>query len=121
MKGPAEQFRDGGLPRQEPRCLKGPLLLPGLLPSGSAAEERKTADREKQEGEDDEETRALSSGSSGWTEATTLSANYTPEEEPKKPMVPSRDEGDNLREAGRKCQPRFRRSVADTGAWSFRR
>ncbi|KAJ1117283.1 hypothetical protein NDU88_005483 [Pleurodeles waltl] len=86
----------------------------------SAAVERKTADLEKQEGEDDGESRADSSGSSSGAEVTVLSAVYTAEEEPKKPVVPSRDEGDDLREAGRECQPRFRRSVADAGAWSFR-
>ncbi|KAJ1151650.1 hypothetical protein NDU88_004430 [Pleurodeles waltl] len=95
-------------------------LLPGLLASGSAAEERKTAEREKQEGEDDGESRAVSSICSSWAEVTAPSADYSPEEEPKKPVVPSRDEGDNLREAGCECQPRFRRSVADAGAWGFR-
>ncbi|KAJ1160064.1 hypothetical protein NDU88_000566 [Pleurodeles waltl] len=46
------------LSRREPRCLKGQLILPGLLASGSAAEERKTADREKRGGKDDGESRA---------------------------------------------------------------
>ncbi|KAJ1120188.1 hypothetical protein NDU88_008362 [Pleurodeles waltl] len=107
------------LSRREPRCLKGPPILPGLLASGSVAEERKTADREKKEGEDDRESRAVSSGSSSWAEATAPSADYSQKENTKKPVVPSRDEGDSLGEAGRKCQPRFRRSVADAGAWGF--
>ncbi|KAJ1117284.1 hypothetical protein NDU88_005484 [Pleurodeles waltl] len=109
-----------GLRWRDAQCLKNLLLLPELLASRSAAVERKTADLEKQEGEDDGESRADSSGSSSGLEATVLSAEYTAEEEPKKPVVPSRDEGDDLREAGRECQPRFRRSVAVAGAWSFR-
>ncbi|KAJ1176847.1 hypothetical protein NDU88_002114 [Pleurodeles waltl] len=110
---------DAGLPQREARCIQGLLLLPELLASRSAAVERKTADIEKQEGEDDGESRADSSGSSSGAEATVPSAEYTAEEEPKKPVVPSRDEGDDLREAGRECQPRFRRRVADAAAWSF--
>ncbi|KAJ1118197.1 hypothetical protein NDU88_006392 [Pleurodeles waltl] len=85
------------LPRlrgREARCLKGPLLLPELLVSRSAAVERKTADIEKQEGEDDGESRADSSGSSSGAEATVPSAEYIAEEEPKKPVVPSRDKGE---------------------------
>ncbi|KAJ1109935.1 hypothetical protein NDU88_007292 [Pleurodeles waltl] len=109
-----------GLPRREARCSKGPLLLPELLASRSAAVERKTSDIEKQEGEDDGESRADSIVSSSGAEATMPSAEYTAEEEPKKPVVPSRVEGDDLWEAGRECQPRFRRSVADAGVWIFR-
>ncbi|KAJ1117745.1 hypothetical protein NDU88_005942 [Pleurodeles waltl] len=104
------------LSRREPRCLKGPPSIPGLLASESVVEERKTADREKMEGKDDGESRAVSSGYTSSTEETAPSAGYCQ----KKLAVPSRDEGDNLREAGRECQPRFRRSVADAGVWGFR-
>ncbi|KAJ1172958.1 hypothetical protein NDU88_004800 [Pleurodeles waltl] len=97
------------LSRWEPRCLKGPPCIPGLLRAGSVAVERKTADREKTECKDDGESRAVSSGYSSRTEETAPSAGYCQE----KPVVPSRDEGDNLRKAGREWQPRFRRSVAD--------
>ncbi|KAJ1130460.1 hypothetical protein NDU88_008812 [Pleurodeles waltl] len=62
------------------RCLKDPLLLPELLASRSAAVERKTANLEKQEDEDDGESRAESSGSSSGVEVTVLSAEYTAEE-----------------------------------------
>ncbi|KAJ1188627.1 hypothetical protein NDU88_005386 [Pleurodeles waltl] len=103
------------LSQREPRCLKGPLILPGLLASGSVAEERKTADRDKTEGEDDGEFRAISSGPSSWVEVTAPSADYSRKENTKKPVVPSRDEGDSLREAGRECHRCFRRSVADAG------
>ncbi|KAJ1132221.1 hypothetical protein NDU88_010548 [Pleurodeles waltl] len=108
------------LSRREPRCLKGPPILHGLLVSWTAAEERKMADREKKEGEDYGESRAISSSSSSWAEPTAASAVHSQEENTKKPVVPSRDEGENLREAERECQPRFRRSVADAGAWGFR-
>ncbi|XP_069089276.1 uncharacterized protein [Pleurodeles waltl] len=106
------------LSRWEPRCLKGPPCIPGLLRAGSVAVERKTADREKTECKDDGESRAVSSGYSSRTEETAPSAGYCQE----KPVVPSRDEGDNLRKAGREWQPRFRRSVADAGdsAYSLR-
>ncbi|KAJ1191578.1 hypothetical protein NDU88_000894 [Pleurodeles waltl] len=90
-----------------------------MLAFGSGAEERKTTDGEKKEGVDDGELRDVSSGSPSWAEPAAPSADYRPKENRKKPVVPSRDEGDRLREAGRESQPRFRRSVADTGAWGF--
>ncbi|KAJ1157408.1 hypothetical protein NDU88_010121 [Pleurodeles waltl] len=63
------------------------------MAAGSVAEERKTADREKTEGEDEGESRAVSSGYSSRMEETAPSAGYCQE----KPVVPFRDEGDNLR------------------------
>ncbi|KAJ1169622.1 hypothetical protein NDU88_001513 [Pleurodeles waltl] len=105
--------------RREPRCLKGPPTLPGVWKFGSVAEEKKTTDGDKKEGVDDGESRDISHGSPSWVEPATLSADYSPKENTKEPGVPSRDEGERLREAGRECQPRFRRSVADAGAWGF--
>ncbi|KAJ1147005.1 hypothetical protein NDU88_013256 [Pleurodeles waltl] len=105
--------------RREPRCLKGPLTLPGRLAFGSVAEERETTDREKKEGVDDGESRDVSSRSPSWAEPAVPSAYHRPKENTKRPVVPSRDKGDRLREAGRECQPHFRRSVADAGVWGF--
>ncbi|KAJ1198916.1 hypothetical protein NDU88_002754 [Pleurodeles waltl] len=98
----------------------GPPTLPGVLAVGSVAEERKTTEGKKKEGMDDWESRDVCSGSPSWAEAAAPSADYSPKENTKKPVVPSRDEGDRLREAGRECQPHFRRSMADTGCviWS---
>ncbi|KAJ1116631.1 hypothetical protein NDU88_004837 [Pleurodeles waltl] len=98
--------------QREPRCLKGPQTLPGRLAFGSDVEERKMTDGKKKEGVDDRESRDVSRGSPSWAEPAAPSADYRPKENTKKPVIPSRDEGDRLREAGRECQPHFRRSVA---------
>ncbi|KAJ1161924.1 hypothetical protein NDU88_002404 [Pleurodeles waltl] len=105
--------------RREPRCLKSLPTLPSALAFGSGTEERKMTDGKKKEGVDVRELRDVSSGSPSWAEPAAPSAEYRPKENKKKPVVPSWDEGDRLWEARRECQPRFRRSMADAGAWGF--
>ncbi|KAJ1100307.1 hypothetical protein NDU88_005393 [Pleurodeles waltl] len=87
-----------GLPRREPRCLRGLPTLPSWLAFGSGEEERKTTDGTKEEGVDDRKLRGVSSGSPGCAELTAPSADCRPQENRKKPVVPSGDEGNRLRE-----------------------
>ncbi|KAJ1102068.1 hypothetical protein NDU88_007126 [Pleurodeles waltl] len=65
-----------------------------MLAFGSDAEERKTTNGKKKEGVDDGESRDVSSGSPSWSEPVAQSADYRPKENTKKPVVPSRDEGE---------------------------
>ncbi|KAJ1137588.1 hypothetical protein NDU88_003986 [Pleurodeles waltl] len=108
-----------GPSRREPRRLKGLPTLPRLLAFGSGEEEKKTTDGTEKEGVDDRKLRDVSSGSSGCAGPTAPSADCRPKENRKKPVVPSGDEGDRLWEARLECSLRFRRSVADAGAWGL--
>ncbi|KAJ1129202.1 hypothetical protein NDU88_007573 [Pleurodeles waltl] len=108
-----------GPSRRELGGLKDLPAFPTGWAIGSGKEKRSTADEKKEEDVEDRKRPGVPSGSSDCAEPTAPSADCRLKEYRKKPAVPSRDEEDRLRGVRREDPPRFRRSVAGTGAWGF--
>ncbi|KAJ1115626.1 hypothetical protein NDU88_003848 [Pleurodeles waltl] len=102
----------------EPGRLKGLPPLPGKRAIESGVPKRKTTEETTEKDEDDRTTPDVSGGSKGRAEPSTP-FECCGKKKSRKPAVPIGDEENSLRGAGREYPPRFRRRVAEAGAWEY--
>ncbi|KAJ1105213.1 hypothetical protein NDU88_002621 [Pleurodeles waltl] len=103
--------------QRELGSLKGLPLLPGKRAIVSGVHKRKTTEETRKEVEDDRISPDVSRGSQGCAEPSAPFEGCGQKEKSRKPVVPFGDEGNRLRGARREYPPRFRRSMAEEGAW----
>ncbi|KAJ1203467.1 hypothetical protein NDU88_007253 [Pleurodeles waltl] len=103
--------------QRELESLKGLPSLPEGKAIGSGVDKRKTAEETREEDEDDRSSPDVSGGSQGCVEPSAPHKGCGQKVKSRKPVVPFGDEGNRLRGARREYPPRFRRSVAEAGAW----
>ncbi|KAJ1181494.1 hypothetical protein NDU88_006701 [Pleurodeles waltl] len=103
--------------QRELGSLKGLPSLPKMMAIVSGVDKRKTTEETRDEDEDNRISPEVSGGSQGCVEPSAPFEGYRQKEKSRKPVVPFEDEGNRLRGARHEYPPRFRRRVAEAGAW----